>query len=80
MSNILHDYVSELTDDEKLSIIAGYAEWRDAGAIGDAPIRIHARAFIAKHNLPDYVITIWMRELAMECHMYYSALYRQVLY
>lgn len=75
--NLLREYVANLDDNEKILIIEGNDEFEKHGVIGDEPIRIHAKAFLKKHNIPDHAITLWMSLLAGECHRYFSELYRQ---
>lgn len=72
MMTLVEQYVvSDLDEETCHIIIASYEQFRKDGFIGEEPIRIHARKFIEKYNIPPHGIAMWMEVLANECYRYF---------
>lgn len=69
---IVSDYVSSITDEDRLAIICGYEQLERDGSIGDHPIRVHTEALLKKHGIDEYSVVMWMTQLAFECYRYYA--------
>lgn len=75
MSTILTQYVDTLADHEKMAIIRSYEQFEKDGFIGDEPVRQHALRLIKEYGLSNDHITMWMREVAVECFRFYAKKY-----
>lgn len=65
-------FVANLTEEERRSIIAEYDEFERVGSIGECTLRIKAQ-----ECFPHGQIVLSMRDLAFECHRYYSVRFIQ---
>ena len=69
---IVSDYVESLVDADRLDIIRGYEQLERDGSIGYDPIRTHTELLLAKHNIHDFSVVMWMTQLAFECYRHYA--------
>src|SRR5271167_708083 len=74
MNNKIEEYVAALSYEEKFRIIEGWEVLQKTGAIGDEPIRIHARALMTQLNFSetDAHIVMWMSQIALESYRYFA--------
>lgn len=72
--NHLRDYVSKLTDEQRLQIVADYEVFEQKGVIGECPLREHARLVMEQYGADDVTITRWMRDLAYEIYRWYASI------
>ncbi len=66
-------FVASMSDADRDAVIAEFDEFEAVGSIGDCLLRN-----LAKECFPHTQITTAMRDLAFECHRYYSARYLQI--
>lgn len=78
--NATRKYVDMLSDEDKIRIIQGYDQLEETGVIGDEPIRLHTMLLIEQLNMRPEHITMWMQQLAFECHRYFSMRYITEVY
>ena len=71
----IREYVQGLTDDEKVAIIDSFEEFETNGAIGDEPVRLHARALLTRLGASEATVVVWMQHLAFECYRYFARQY-----
>jgi len=74
MNNKIEEYVQAINDEEKILIINGWEELQKTGAIGEEPIRIHAKALMTQLNFSetDAHIVMWMSQIALESYRYFA--------
>lgn len=75
MATILQQFVNELSDDEKRSIINSFEVFEKDGYIGDEPVRTYTMTFMRQHNIPVERVVMWMSDLAGECYRYFAHKY-----
>lgn len=74
MANILRDYVTKLTDAQRLEIVADFEQFEREGAIGDCALRQHATKVVKLYGAGIETITVWMRDLAFEIYRWYAGI------
>lgn len=75
MKNAFREYIATLSDAEKVELIDNYVRLETEGALGDEPLRRHARALLAQLGIDAYNITLCMRDLAMESYREFANRY-----
>ena len=77
MRNIFRERVATLTDAEKAELIDNYVRLETEGALGDEPLRRHAKAILVEVGLDYHNIVLAMQSLAVECLREFANRYRQ---
>lgn len=77
MKTLIEEYVENLSDQEIIEILESWEEFSAKGAIGDKPIRSHAKK--VTHGITDTDITRWMQMLAFECALVFARRYIKTL-
>lgn len=72
---LIREYVARLSDAEKIAIINSYEKFECDGHIGNEPIRIHAEHIVDSIGASNVMITLWMKELAVECYRAFTQKY-----
>lgn len=67
----LKKFVASMHFSQREQIISDFVDWETNGTIGDCELRRSANKFMDEFGLEkDTCITLWMRELAMQCYIH----------
>jgi len=73
--NFIRNYVSALSDAERLEILRGFEQLETTRALGDHPLRKHANAIRVQLGADESSIVLFMEAVANGCYREFAERY-----